>query len=186
MKWKWTCVLVRAVPGPHWTILNAFEITELWGGKPHSKNKKQEISKQNNGLRAALLEAGSLHLLRGMCGQEGWVGGGSAARKSSRRRAGASTAGDAEQELCHVVSPKPVFSTRPEVRAQPCGTSSALAQDRQAGVVTEPQSHGPTEPPESPAALPIRVCLHRPAQSKHASFLSLQPPGIPWRSAAPL
>lgn len=70
-----------------------------------------EIPKQNNGRSAALLEAGSLHLLLRMCGQEGWVGGGSAARKSSGRRAGASTAGDMEQELCHVVSPKPVFRT---------------------------------------------------------------------------
>lgn len=104
-----------------------------------------------------MLEAGSLRLPLRMCGQEGWVGGGSAARKSSGRRAGASTAGDAEQELCHVVSPKPVFGTPPKVGAQPCRTSSALAQDSQAGVLTDPQSGGPEEPPESPAAIPVRI-----------------------------
>lgn len=57
-----------------------------------------------------------------------------------------------------MLSPQSLSSgPRPEVGAQPCGTSSALAQDSQAGVVTEPQSCGPAEPPESPAALPVRV-----------------------------
>lgn len=46
---------------------------------------------------------------------------------------------------------------RPEVGAQPCRTSSALAEDSQAGVVTEPQSGGPEGPPESPAAIPVWI-----------------------------
>lgn len=187
MKWKWTCVLVRAVSGPHWTILNAFEITELWGESHIAKTKNKKSQSKTMGSVQLCWRQGACASCRGCVGRRaGWEEGQLPGRAHRGEQVPAQQGTQSRSSA--MLSPQSLSSgPRPEVGAQPCGTSSALAQDRQAGVVTEPQSHGPTEPQESPAALPVQVRLHRPAQSKHASFLSLQPPGVPWRrNAAPL
>lgn len=144
------------------------------GGKPHSKNQKQEISKQNNGLCAALLEAGSLR--RGCVGRRARWEKGQLPGRAHRGEQVPAQQGMRSRSSA-MLSPQSLSSgPRPEVGAQPYGTCSALAQDRQAGVVTEPQSHGPTEPPESPAALPCPGVSASPSSEQTRKFSVLTTP----------